>query len=202
MCEREIYQGNVKFLPLHLRIGFLLGVGDTWWDYSDESAEKVTGVILNELLPIFDRVNTYDALLHEVKDQLVDIPKEQRNPCDTSTYLFLNKFWGNISVICMAAGDYNKALFCVENHMKHMEAAHRTRVEDLQNNIAQTGDFSQYRKEFEHYLEEENNSFEKEMSHYSFIKSKLVNKEYDGLLEMLKTTEKKNLTCLRKYIVD
>lgn len=202
LCEREIYQGNVKFLPLHMRIGFLLGVGDTWWDYSDESAEKVTGVILNELLPIFDRVNTYEALLHEVEEQLVDIPNEKRNPCEMSTYLFLNKFWGNMSAVCMAVGDYDKALFCVDNHMKHIEAAHRTRVEDLQNNIEQTGNFSQYRKEFEHYLEEENNSFEKGMSFYSSIKSKLVNKEYDGLSGMLRATEEKNLACLRKYIVE
>ena len=201
LCEREIYQGNVKFLPLHMRIGFLLGVGDTWWDYSDESAEKVTGVILNELLPIFDRVNTYEALLHEVEEQLVDIPNEKRNPCEMSTYLFMNKLWGNMSAVCMAVGDYDRALFCVDNHMKHIEAAHRTRVEDLQNNIEQAGEFSPYKKDFEHYLEEENNLFEKELSHYSSVRSKLVNREYDELSRMLNAIEEKNLSCFTKYII-
>lgn len=202
LCEREIHNGNPMFIPMDMRVGFLLQGSDIWWDYSDKSAEEVTEIILNKLLPIFERINTCKAYYREVESAIKPDYFGARNYGSLAEFLLGIKQWGNFTWVCLKAGDYDKAMMCADNQLKRLEKQHIDAVERMQEIINQTPDDSKYMGQFKQSLTEENERYEKNASYYKLVQTKLSNGEYDDLLAEANRVEEKNMNCLKAFCVN
>jgi len=147
LCANII--ANPKFIPAFIRIGYLLGTGDKWWDYTNESVNTVTDIILNILLPFFDRCDTYQGIFEEIKDEISPDPHKSYNLFNAKTALYIC-IRSHLHVVCISVGEYDKAIDCI-THMLHFyeDSAPERAIElnNLANNI-KTGNIDRVLKKY------------------------------------------------------
>lgn len=118
LCARKV--PNYKLFWANIRIGLLLGKGDVWWEYTDESVEIVTDIILNFLLPFFDRCDTYQGFFNEIKNEITSEPYEGFDLTNGTTALYIctreELHW-----VCIKVGAYDKAIQCLNSSIKISE---------------------------------------------------------------------------------
>lgn len=112
ICDRKV--PNYKYFPDSIRIGLLLGKGDTWWEYTDRSVETITDIILNFLLPLFDRCDTYQGFYDEIKNEITSEPYEGFDLTNGTTALYILTR-GRLHWLCIKVGAYDDAVKCLKS---------------------------------------------------------------------------------------
>lgn len=93
LLDKEIESGKCSFATM--RLGMLLGQGDVWWTYTEESAMEVVGILSNFLLPKLDECSTYESMYKAMSKYINYLSDTAR----VKTTVMYNALWGSVGQI-------------------------------------------------------------------------------------------------------
>lgn len=192
-----------KSVPTHggIRIGTLFFNGDKWWEYSNDSINEITDTIENKLLPLLDKLSSYENIYNELKKEISNIPRKERDWNDINTVIHYSSigdeclFW-----LCLRNNDYNGCKILLDNLKNENLNWLNSCLKSCEENIKNT-QIIKYKKMFEEY---KNNYIElarKASNKYENLEKLLDNNEIEKMKTITNEYEAKNLITLEKYII-
>ena len=175
LCD-EKFRNYKEYSNRDERIGILMGQGDTWWSYTQESADQVSEIIRNLVLPLFAKCSSYETLFQTMEENRPE-KKDRTNPFAViSEHMPLSTLFH----LSMMAGAYEKALFYLQKDLEQTEDSIKEKKE---------------RKEAcPEYLQETSNCLYAQ-------KEKLQKNDTEEILQRLTQNEEVSLLNLAKYVV-
>ena len=178
-----LYESGCKWFHEFIRIGQIIGKGDTWWPGTEKSVEEVSMIILNTLLPLLDKCSTYEGFYNEI-EEYITIDNENVFP-NGGLALYCISSQEMIGRLCLRTGHNDKALICIQNTIRRLN---RSRIEV---NVL-SDDLKDYKKQ---YAEE----CEKKISEQKKLEQKVLSNDISDILEEFDSIENENYILLEKY---
>lgn len=196
LCAEEIT--NYKYHNLDIRIGMLMGKGDTWWNYTKESANQVAQIISELVLPVLERCSSYEALLAVAdKDRIA----KETDPLFAPLSVISEHMWyGTLFYLSIAMGAYDKAAFYLE---KQIAAQRDTAEENLKwyDLVISEATTESAKADWLEKKEENLQFFQKKIDRLLAMKEQLKQGNWGGILDEIAQNEKAGLENLSKYVI-
>ena len=145
LLDKEIESGKCSFATM--RLGMLLGQGDVWWTYTEESAMEVVGIISNFLLPKLDECSTYESMYKAMSKYINYLSDTEKEEMNFEFNLYLTKRYNPLTMLCIKLGEYDSALICVKNEINWKKDWMEHYLIDMDRLIAETT-IKKYREEW------------------------------------------------------
>ncbi len=200
LCAEEIT--NYKYLNLDIRIGVLMGKGDTWWNYTKESADQVAQIIVELVLPVLERCSSYEALLAIAdKDRIAKEIEKETDPLFAPLSAISEHMWyGTLFYLSMTMDTCDKAAFYLE---KQIAAQRDTAEENLKwyDLVISEATTESAKADWLVKKEEYFQFFQKDIDRLLAMKEQLKQGNYSGILDKIAQNEKAGLENLSKYVI-
>ena len=197
LLDKEIESGKCSFATM--RLGMLLGQGDVWWTYTEESAMEVVGILSNFLLPKLDECSTYESMYKAMSKYINYLSDTEKEEMNFAFNLYLTKRYNPLTMLCIKLGEYDSALICVKNEINWKKDWMEHYLIDMDRLIAEAT-IKKYREEWIRSKEECLSKGQKELQELSMIEEKIHKKDCGDVISQMNKTEAQNLENLKKYI--
>lgn len=200
LCAEEIT--NYKYRNLDIRIAELMGKGDTWWNYTKESADQVAQIIVELVLPVLERCSSYEALLAVAdKDRIAkEVAKENDSLFTPLSVVSEHMRYGTLFYLSIAMSAYDKAAFYLEKEI----AATRDSAEENQkwyDLVISESTTESIKADWLEKKKENLQFFQKEIDRLLTVEEKLKQENYSEILDEIAQSEKASLENLSKYVL-